>query len=90
MAIIGLTGQALAVARIISVVVPSFLLFGYNQSNIGGVLDYPSFTKHFPAIDSTSTTGPEQTYHAKIQGKNTIKPASLFIWQYSRTSYIDR
>ncbi|KAH8668992.1 sugar transporter [Xylariales sp. PMI_506] len=57
MAICGLSGHILATVRIVLVVVPAFLLFGYNQSSLGGVLAYPSFTKYFPTIDSTNTTG---------------------------------
>ncbi|KAJ6114508.1 hypothetical protein N7486_000286 [Penicillium sp. IBT 16267x] len=45
MTFMALTGTALARARVLLVVIPAFLLFGYNQSNIGGVLDYPSFVK---------------------------------------------
>lgn len=63
------TGDALARACIIFVVVPAFLLFGYNQSNIGGVLDYPSFTRQFPSIDTANTTGAVKAQNSKVQGK---------------------
>ncbi|KXL41454.1 MAG: hypothetical protein FE78DRAFT_83592 [Acidomyces sp. 'richmondensis'] len=36
----GLRGQALAYARIVCVVLPAFVIFGYNQSNIGGRLSH--------------------------------------------------
>lgn len=33
-------------------------LFGYDQGVTGGILDLPSFTKYFPAIDTYNGTGP--------------------------------
>ncbi|KAE8327311.1 general substrate transporter [Aspergillus sergii] len=68
MAFMGFTGSALARARVCFIIVPAFLLFGYNQSNIGGVLDYPSFVKHFPSIDTSNTTGPVKDRNATAQG----------------------
>ncbi|KAK6819207.1 hypothetical protein RU639_008230 [Aspergillus parasiticus] len=68
MAFMGFTGFALARARICFIIVPAFLLFGYNQSNIGGVLDYPSFVKHFPSIDTSNTTGSVKDRNATAQG----------------------
>ncbi|KAL3261042.1 hypothetical protein ABHI18_004098 [Aspergillus niger] len=64
----GLNGSSLARARICLIVAPAFLLYGYNQSNIGGVLDYPSFIKHFPPIDTSYTTGSVKNHNATIQG----------------------
>lgn len=66
-----LTGPSLARARICFIVAPAFLLYGYNQSNIGGVLDYPSFIKHFPPIDTSNTTGSIKNHNATIQGMFT-------------------
>ncbi|KAI9042136.1 uncharacterized protein KD926_006055 [Aspergillus affinis] len=71
MAFAGLTGSALATARIFCIVVPAFLLFGYNQSNMGGVLDYDSFVKHFPAIGAVSTEGTTKATNARVQGTVT-------------------
>ncbi|KAL3484537.1 general substrate transporter [Aspergillus germanicus] len=68
MTFMGLNGLPLATARIFIIIVPAFLLFGYNQSNLGGVLDYPSFTKHFPDIDTTSSEGPSKDHKATVQG----------------------
>lgn len=68
MPLFGLKGQALATLRTFLVVVPGFLLFGYNQSNLGGLLDYPSFNKHFPEIDTANTEGAQKAHNAKIQG----------------------
>ncbi|KAF2971748.1 hypothetical protein GQX73_g1854 [Xylaria multiplex] len=68
MTFLGLTGDKLAIARICLIVVPAFLLYGYNQSNLGGVLDYASFTKRFPGIDTTTTSGAQKSHNAQIQG----------------------
>ncbi|ODM17898.1 hypothetical protein SI65_06686 [Aspergillus cristatus] len=62
------TGSALATARICLILVPAFLLFGYNQSNLGGVLDYRSFVKYFPAINTSTTTGAVRDHNATAQG----------------------
>jgi hypothetical protein len=69
MTFMGLTGVALARARIACIVLPAFLLFGFNQSNIGGVLEYPSFIKHFPSINTSTTKGAEKAHNAKVQGE---------------------
>ncbi|KAJ5584987.1 general substrate transporter [Penicillium hispanicum] len=68
MGLMDLTGTGLARARVCLIVVPSFLLFGYNQSNIGGLLDYPSFIKYFPDIDTSNTAGALKANNAKAQG----------------------
>lgn len=68
MGFMGLTGTALARARICFIIVPSFLLFEYNQSNIGGLLNYPSFIKYFPEINTSNTTGSSKANNAKAQG----------------------
>lgn len=70
MTFMGFTGDELSKARIALIVVPAFLLFGFNQSNIGGVLAYPSFIKHFPAINTSTTTGSVKAHNAKVQGKS--------------------
>jgi hypothetical protein len=51
------------------VVVPSFFLYGYNQSAIGGVLGFAPFTKTFPSMNTSTTTGDQKTANARIQGK---------------------
>lgn len=68
MGLIGLKGTGLARARVCLIVVPSFLLFGYNQSNIGGLLNYPSFNKYFPEIDTANVVGATKAKNAKAQG----------------------
>lgn len=65
----GLRGETLGLVRVLMVVVPSFFLYGYNQSAIGGVLNFKSFTKQFPRIDSSTTTGAKKEENARIQGR---------------------
>ena len=66
---LGLRGQKLVIARIVMVVLPSFLLFGYNQSQIGGVLGFKSFTTLFPLMDTAHTKGAVKAHHSTIQGE---------------------
>ena len=63
-----LRGHRLAVVRIALVVLPAFLLFGYNQSSTGGILNYPSFVHTFPEIDTVDVKGGEKVHKATIQG----------------------
>ncbi|KAE8449607.1 hypothetical protein EG329_007937 [Mollisiaceae sp. DMI_Dod_QoI] len=65
---LGLRGEKLGLARILLVVLPSFILFGYNQSSIGGVLNFTPFVKTFPRINTATTTGDEKAENARIQG----------------------
>ena len=65
---LGLRGETLSRVRILLVVLPAFLLFGYNQSAIGGVLKFKSFTHTFPRIDTANTTGEKKKNNALIQG----------------------
>lgn len=65
---LSLRGERLAAARIVLVVLPAFLLFGYNQSSLGGVLAFASFTKTFPQIDTTNTKGATKAHNATVQG----------------------
>jgi len=67
----GLRGETLGFVRILMVVVPSFFLFGYNQSAIGGVLSFGPFTKQFPQINTSTTTGDQKAENSRIQGKRS-------------------
>jgi hypothetical protein len=82
MAFLRLTGPGRLRARIAMIVIPDVLLFSYNQSNIGGVLRYPSFIKHFPSIDIVNTKGSTKITNAKVQGAyiDHIYSASLRKW----------
>ncbi|KAF8858610.1 general substrate transporter [Acephala macrosclerotiorum] len=61
-------GHRLSVAQIALIVAPSFILFGYNQAGVGGLLSLPDWTKTFPEIDTTNTTGSVKSHNATIQG----------------------
>jgi len=74
---LGLRGETLGKVRILLVVVPSFLLFGYNQSAIGGTLAFKPFTQQFPRIDTTNTKGAQEAENARIQGKQVGTLVSL-------------
>lgn len=65
---LGLRGNALATAQTLLVVLPSFVLFGYNQSNLGGLVSLPDWTDHFPEIDTKHYTGAVKSQHATLQG----------------------
>ncbi|KAF2158520.1 hypothetical protein M409DRAFT_30988 [Zasmidium cellare ATCC 36951] len=66
--LLNLRGHRLAVVRIALVVLPAFLLFGYNQSSTGGILGYPPFVHTFPEIDTVDAKGGNKVHKATIQG----------------------
>ncbi|CCU76528.1 MFS sugar transporter [Blumeria hordei DH14] len=61
-------GVQLSLAQIVLVVAPGFILYGYNQSSIGGLLSLPSWTETFPEIDTTHTQGATKSQNATLQG----------------------
>ncbi|KUJ19652.1 general substrate transporter [Mollisia scopiformis] len=61
-------GHRLSVAQIALIAAPSFILFGYNQAGVGGLLSLPDWTKTFPEIDTTNTKGAVKAHNATIQG----------------------
>lgn len=65
---VGLSGSALSLAQILIIVAPAFILFGYNQSGIGGLLSLQNWTETFPEIDTVHTTGTTKKHNATIQG----------------------
>lgn len=64
----GLRGSALTLAQLILVVCPAFILFGYNQSNLGGLVSVSDFVQHFPRVDTKTTEGDQKSSNATIQG----------------------
>jgi hypothetical protein len=44
-------GQRLAVAQLILIVAPSFILFGYNQAGVGGLLSVRARKSFFRAAE---------------------------------------
>jgi MFS family permease len=63
-----LTGKALSTAQILLVVLPAFVLFGYNQSGVGGLLSLKDWNKTFPQIDVVGATGAEKIARSTDQG----------------------
>ena len=47
---------------------PSFILFGYNQSNLGGLVSLYDWTDHFPEIATKHYTSAVKSQHATVQG----------------------
>ncbi|KAF3763326.1 general substrate transporter [Cryphonectria parasitica EP155] len=64
----GLRGSSLQAATIWAVIMPSYLLFGYNNAVAGGLLSLPSWISTFPEIDTVNTTGAEQAASSRLQG----------------------
>jgi sugar porter (SP) family MFS transporter len=58
-------GQALLLLNILLISGPSYVVFGYNQVNLGGLLSLPDWNSRFPLID---TTGSDSRHTATIQG----------------------
>ncbi|KAI0149285.1 putative sugar transporter [Pestalotiopsis sp. NC0098] len=67
-AFLGLRGSALTTAQLLLVVAPAFILFGYNQSNLGGLVSLADWTRVFPTIDTKNTTGHQKSTNATLQG----------------------
>ncbi|PLB37774.1 general substrate transporter [Aspergillus candidus] len=63
-----LQGRPLRLAQTMLVVFPSFMLFGYNQVNVGGLLSFKNWTQTFPEIDTSTTTESATSYSSVIQG----------------------
>ncbi|KAK2001546.1 general substrate transporter [Colletotrichum falcatum] len=64
----GLTGNALSVLQIALVVCPAFILFGYNQAGLGGLITTEDWVKTFPQIDTVHTTGDTKKANSTLQG----------------------
>jgi len=64
----GLRGGALTVAQLLTVVLPAFVLFGYNQSGMGGLVNLPDFAHTFTTIDTIDAKGELKAQRATIQG----------------------
>ncbi|KAL1863077.1 hypothetical protein VTK73DRAFT_6457 [Phialemonium thermophilum] len=64
----GLRGNALGAAMIWAVIMPAYILFGYNNAVGGGLLSLPSWIATFPRINTETTHGAEKTHNSRIQG----------------------
>ncbi|KAI9931166.1 hypothetical protein ASPWEDRAFT_56134 [Aspergillus wentii DTO 134E9] len=63
-----LRGNYLSLAQLFLVVCPAFVLFGYNQAGIGGLVSVEDWTKTFPQIDTSHTSGATKSHNSTIQG----------------------
>lgn len=64
----GLQGRALSILQIALIVAPSFILFGYNQAGIGGLLSEENWVATFPEIDTVNSKGAEKSSKSTLQG----------------------
>ncbi|KAI9709505.1 MAG: hypothetical protein M1820_003265 [Bogoriella megaspora] len=66
----GLRGKSLNAALIWAVIMPTYLLFGYNNGVAGGLIDLPAWVVRFPDIDTVSTTltASQKSHNSQIQG----------------------
>ncbi|CAI6094738.1 hypothetical protein V2G26_007708 [Clonostachys chloroleuca] len=65
---LGVSGNALSILQLFLIVAPAFILFGYNQANIGGYLEESDWVKTFPEIDTVNSTGSEKSRKSTLQG----------------------
>lgn len=64
----GLTGHKLRTAQLWAVIMPAFILFGYNQAVAGGLLGLPTWVETFPRIDTSTDNAALNTHNSRIQG----------------------
>ena len=69
---LGLRGRRLINVAIAIVVSPAYILLGYNNAVMGGLLTLPSFLTTFPSIDTVNTSGSKAAENARIQGMPRI------------------
>ncbi|KAL4783403.1 general substrate transporter [Aspergillus varians] len=63
-----MAGNRVLWAQIFLVLAPSYIVFGYNQSGVGGLVSFPSWVKQFPEIDTTNTVGAQKNKNSTVQG----------------------
>ncbi|KAK5654727.1 hypothetical protein OQA88_7052 [Cercophora sp. LCS_1] len=63
-----LRGKALERAFTCTVILPSYILYGYNHAVAGGLLSLPSWVATFPEMDTVNTSGETKLSNSKIQG----------------------
>ncbi|KAJ7451122.1 putative MFS sugar transporter [Mycena latifolia] len=64
----GLRGESLNAALVWAVIMPAYLLFGYNNGVAGGLLDLPAWVELFPQIDTVNTKGAQKAHNSHVQG----------------------
>ncbi|KAI8671857.1 hypothetical protein NCS57_00662100 [Fusarium keratoplasticum] len=65
---LGASGKALSILQLALVVGPAFVIFGYNQAGIGGLLTEEDWVKTFPGIDTVHSEGSEKSRKSTLQG----------------------
>ena len=65
---LGLQGKAWPLAQLFLVVCPAFVLLGYNQSNLDGLVDLEDSAKSFLRIDTETTTGTQHDNNSTVKG----------------------
>jgi sugar porter (SP) family MFS transporter len=63
-----LRGSALRSAQIWAVIMPAYILFGWNNGVAGPLLNLPSWVATFPQIDTVHTSGATKEHNSRIQG----------------------
>ncbi|KAF2015638.1 general substrate transporter [Aaosphaeria arxii CBS 175.79] len=64
----GLRGRSLRLAQLLLIVMPAFVLFGYNQSGVGGLLSLKDWNAHFPEINVVDAEGADRRTKSTKQG----------------------
>ncbi|KAK5112166.1 hypothetical protein LTR85_011599 [Meristemomyces frigidus] len=89
--ILGLTGKKLRDAQIWAVILPAYLLFGWNNGVAGALLDLPSWVATFPQIDTVNTTGAQETHNSRLQGSVVaMYTLGAFVGAVSSITFGDR
>ncbi|KAI5201551.1 hypothetical protein AUEXF2481DRAFT_102762 [Aureobasidium subglaciale EXF-2481] len=66
--LLGASVTALLILQTIFVVAPSFILYGYNLSGLGGLVGLSTWAETFSEIDTVFTKGTLKTHNTTIQG----------------------
>jgi sugar porter (SP) family MFS transporter len=64
----GARGRTLNLLSLYLIMMPTFLVYGYNLSVAGGLLTLAPFYTAFPILNTVTTTGAKQHFNATIQG----------------------
>ncbi|KNG81591.1 hexose carrier protein [Aspergillus nomiae NRRL 13137] len=63
-----LQGRPLRLAQVFLIVVPAFILYGYNQAGVGPLATLQSWVHVFPEIDAVNTTGALKAHNSTSKG----------------------
>lgn len=74
--ILGLRGRALRNAQIWAVILPAYILFGYNNACGGELLELPSWVATFPQIDTIS----DDLTESQVQHNSTIQGTTVAMY----------